>query len=77
MAPRHESPRTVRIVGTLLAIVWVCAGVAAVFVGTNAERWLLIPIGLAAIWYGVIWDCVSRQGHRLTFREALAPWRLR
>jgi hypothetical protein len=77
MPPRYESPRTVRIVGALLAMVWLCAGVAALFAGANAQRWLLILVGLVALWYGVIWVYVARQGRRLTTREALAPWRLR
>jgi len=77
MPPRHESPRTVRIVGALLAIVWVCAGVTALFAGATAQLWILIPIGLAALWYGVIWAYVARQGRRLTLRETLTPWRLR
>lgn len=77
MALRHESPHTVRIVSAALAIVWVFAGVAALFVGATVGRWLLIPIGLATLWYGVIWAYVARQGRRLTFREALTPWRLR
>lgn len=77
MPPHPESRRTVRIVGASLAVVWVGAGVAALFAGATAQRWLLIPIGLAALWYGVIWACVARHGRRLTFREALTLWRLR
>jgi hypothetical protein len=77
MPPRQESPRTVRIVGASLAIVWVSAGVAALLAGATGQIWILIPIGLAALWYGVIWAYVARQGRRLTLREALMPWRLR
>ncbi len=76
MALRYDSPRTIRIVGSLLAIVWLCAGIAAVVAGAIAQRWILIPIGLIALWYGFIWVRVARQGRRLTLREALTPWRL-
>ena len=77
MPPRYESPRTVRIVGVLLAMTWLCAGVAAAFAGAIAERWLLVLVGLVALWYGVIWVYVARQGRRLTLGETLTPWRLR
>ena len=74
MAPRYESPRTARVVGALLAIVWLCVGIAAVIGGVIAQRWILIPLGLAALWYGFIWVRVAHQGRRLTLREALTPW---
>jgi len=77
MPPRNESPRTVRIVGALLATVWLCAGVLALVVGATAQHWLLVVVGLMATWYGVIWFYVARQGRRLTLREALTPWRLK
>jgi hypothetical protein len=38
---RNESPRTVRIVGALLAMVWLCAGAAALIAGASARQWLL------------------------------------
>jgi len=63
--------------GVLLAMTWLSAGVAAVFAGAFAERWLLVLVGLVALWYGVIWVYVARQGRRLTLREALTPWRVR
>jgi hypothetical protein len=77
MSLRYESPRTVRIVGALLAMVWLCAGVIAIIAGATAQRWLLILVGLMAVWYGVVWAYVARHGRRLTTREALTPWRLR
>lgn len=76
MPPRHESPSTARIVGALLASVWMAAGIVAVFFGARAHRWLLVALGLAAIWYGLIWVGVARQGRRMTVRQALTPWRL-
>jgi predicted tellurium resistance membrane protein TerC len=77
MRPRNESPRNVRIVGALLATVWLCAGVLAIVFGVTAQHWLLVIVGLIAVWYGVIWLYVARQGRRLTVREALTPWRLK
>ena len=77
MPPHNESPRTVRIVGALLATVWLCAGVLAVVAGAAAKYWLVVGVGFMAAWYGIIWFYVSRQGRRLTLREALTPWRLK
>src|SRR5215510_11506863 len=77
MPALKESPRTARMMGALLAIVWLCAGVAALVVGATAQRWLLVLGGLVALWYGVIWVYVARWGRRLTLREALTPWRVK
>jgi hypothetical protein len=66
-----------RIVGALLAVVWLGAGVAGIMAGAAAQKWLLVLVGFVALWYGVIWVYVARRGRRLTIREALTPWRLR
>jgi len=75
MSARNQSPRTVRIMGSLLALVWCGAGVAAIAIAVNTSRWPLGAIGLAAVGYGVIWLQVARLGRPLTVREALMPWR--
>ena len=77
MVSRHQSPRTVRIVGGSLAVVWICAGLAALVIGVLTPHWLLIIVGLAALWYGALWVCVARRGRQLTAREALMPWRIK
>ncbi len=76
MSAHTESPRTVRIVSALLALVWIAAGFAAVVVAAKNSRWLPGIIGLAALWYGLLWMRVMRLGRRLTIREALMPWRV-
>jgi hypothetical protein len=73
---RHQSPRTVRIVGGLLALIWLCAGSAALVIGVLTAHWLLVVLGLAGLWYGVVWVYVARRGRQLTAREALMPWRI-
>ena len=75
MRSRSQSPRTVRIVSCLLALVWLSAGFAAIVAAVIASLWLLGILGLAALWYGLIWVRVMRQGRQLTSREALTPWR--
>ena len=74
---RRQSLGTVRIVGGLLAAVWIAAGVAGIVVAAlTAHGWLAL-VGIAAIWYGAVWARVVREGRLLSVREALAPWRLK
>jgi Flp pilus assembly protein TadB len=76
MNSRNQSTRTVRIVSTLLALVWLGAGLAAIVLALmNPSRWLLGVVGAAALCYGLLWMRVARLGRRLTLREALMPWR--
>lgn len=77
MLRRRQSPRRFRIVSASLAAVWLCAGVVALVAGVMERGWLLIVVGVAALWYGVIWVQVARRGRLLTSREALMPWRLK
>ena len=76
MGLRHQSPHTVRIVGALLATVWLGTGAAALVIGAVAQHWLLVFGGLGALWFGVVWVYVARQRRLLTTREALMPWRI-
>lgn len=74
--PRSESPRTVRLVSGLLAVLWLAAGFAAIVAGVTTSGWLLAGIGVLAACYGLLWVRVWRLGRRLTAREALMPWRI-
>jgi hypothetical protein len=76
MSARNESPRTVRIVSGVLALVWLGAGFAAIVVALSTSHWLLAFVGLAALWYGLLCVRVVRLGRRLTVRETLMPWRV-
>jgi uncharacterized membrane protein YgaE (UPF0421/DUF939 family) len=76
MSSRNQSPRTVRIVGGLLAAVWLGAGFAAVFLAVFTSHWWLVAAGLIAFWYGLVWVRVARQGRLLKGREALLSWRV-
>jgi hypothetical protein len=76
MRSRNQSPRTVRIVSALLALMWLGAGFAAIVGAVSSSRRLLGVIGVAALWYGLLWVRVVRLGRQLTIREALMPWRV-
>ena len=77
MGPRIQSPRTVRIVSAALALVWLGAGFAAIAIAVYTSRWLVALIGVAALWYGLLWVRVVGLRRQLTVREALMPWRIR
>jgi hypothetical protein len=76
MVSRNQSPRTVRIVSGLLALVWLGAGFAAIVTAVSTSRWLPGIIGVAALLYGLLWVRVMRLGRQLSVRDALMPWRL-
>jgi hypothetical protein len=76
MGSRTQSPRTVRIVSGVLALVWLGAAFAGIVVGVNTSRWLLVGIGVVAFCYGLLWVRVMQLGRQLTIREALTPWRI-
>ena len=75
-AIRKQSPRTIRLVSALLALVWLGAGVTAIVIAATTARWLPGVIGIGALWYGLLWLRVVRLGRQLTIREALTPWRI-
>jgi hypothetical protein len=75
MSARSQSPRTVRIVGGLLAAVWLGAGAAAIVLAVRTSRWLPGVVGVAAVCYGFLWVRVASLGRQLTVRDALMPWR--
>jgi len=66
-----------RIVALVLAAIWLAAGTLAGVLGVVRRRWLLIAVGIIAIWYGVLWIRVACKGRQLRWRETLWPWRER
>jgi len=66
-----------RVVALLLATIWLCAGVAGVVLGYIYSRWLLISIGVFALWYALLWSRVVARSQLLTWRELAVPWRRR
>jgi hypothetical protein len=77
MSASKQSPRTVRIISALLALVWLGAGLVAIAIAVNTSRWLPGVVGALALLYGLLWVRVMRLGRQLTLREALMPWRRR
>jgi uncharacterized membrane protein len=75
MRSRKQSPRILRIVSALLALVWLGAGFASIVLAVSSSHWLFGIVGVAALWYGFLWVRVVRLGRQLTIRETLMPWR--
>jgi hypothetical protein len=66
-----ELSRPNRLVAAALATVWLAAGLAGLGIGMAARRWVLIPVGLGAVWYGLLWVRVVQTGRQL---KSLWPW---
>jgi hypothetical protein len=54
-----------RAVAVLLAVVWLTAGTAALFIAVAQHRWWGIALGGLAVGYGTLWIRVARTGARL------------
>jgi hypothetical protein len=63
-----------RIVATLLAAIWLCAGIAMTVFGVRNGKWLLALLGPFGIWYGLAWVRVAHEGRLPGGRLRLNPW---
>lgn len=61
-APRKPLSRTGRIVGGVLAAIWIVVGVLAVVLGVAQRRPAAVLLGVAGIAYGAVWLGVARTG---------------
>jgi len=66
-----------RATALVLALVWMCAGIAGVVLGVLYGRWLLAASGAFAIGYAVLWLRVVARSRLLSWRDIGAPWRSR
>ncbi len=66
-----------RAVALLLAVIWLAAGLTAIFLGIENRRWALCAAALFALFYGVLWARVAARERLLTWRDVVAPWRAR
>ena len=76
MRSRKHPERTFRIVAAVLAMIWLAGGCISLVAAAMQQRWLFAVAAFVALWYGIVWCYVYREGRRLTFRESLTPWRL-
>jgi hypothetical protein len=73
-ATRHLS-KLERALAAFLALVWIVAGLAALYVAVLRSRWALSLCALIAIGYGLVWTRVAVLSHLLTWPRLLKPWR--
>ena len=66
-----------RLVALVLALIWLVAGALVLVLGVVKRQWLLPVLGGFALWYGLVWLWVVRQGRQISWRQALWPWRSR
>jgi hypothetical protein len=64
-----------RIVAGVLAAIWIGGGVFGLAFALAQRRALAFLCGIAAIWYGLIWIRVAREGRLLGWSRGLLPWR--
>jgi hypothetical protein len=66
-----------RAVAAILALVWACAGIAALVAAYASGRWVLALAALVALWYATAWARVVARARLLTWNEIATPWRAR
>jgi hypothetical protein len=67
--------RLSRLTALLLALVWLGAGLVATALGFLRGNWLLLPVGLFSVVYGVLWLRVVARSRLLSWHEFVVPWR--
>src|SRR5438046_3155241 len=48
---RRELSGVNRMVALVLAVIWLCAGIGAIVFGFMQARWLIVVLGVLALWY--------------------------
>jgi len=74
VAVRRNVGGVSRAAARALALVWVCAGIAAIAIGFAYGEVLLTELGLFAVFYAVLWVRVMARSRVLTWRGLIAPW---
>jgi hypothetical protein len=62
-------------IALILALIWLCGGVAGLMLGFIHRRWLLVSISPFALLYSGAWIGVAIRGQLLTWKKVVAPWR--
>jgi len=75
MQGRRKLSRLSRLTALLLALVWLGAGLVAMAAAFSRGDWLLLPVGLFAVVYAVLWLRVVARSRLLSWHEFAAPWR--
>ena len=71
---RRELASVNRMIALGLAVIWLCAGIGAIVLGFMQVRWLVVVLGLFALWYALLWLRVVSRRRLLTWAELVVPW---
>jgi hypothetical protein len=63
-----------RFVAAMVAVIFICAGVAMIVLGLQDEKWIVAILGPFAAWYGLAWLRVAYEGRLPGGRLRLNPW---
>src|SRR5512139_2992148 len=63
-----------RILATMIAAIFICAGLAMMILGVRNGTWLLVLLGPFSISYGIAWVWVAHDGRLPGGRLRLNPW---
>ena len=63
-----------RIIATMIAAIFICAGLAMMILGARNGKWLLVLLGPFSISYGIAWVWVAHDGRLPGGRLRLNPW---
>ena len=66
-----------RFIALLLAIVWLCAGIAGMFLAFVHGHLLLAFLALFALVYAMLWLRVFARARLVRLSELALPWRIR
>jgi len=66
-----------RFIALLLAIVWLCAGIAGMFLAFVHGHFLLAFLALFALVYAMLWLRVFARARLVRLSELALPWRIR
>jgi len=57
--------RANRITAIVIAVIWICGGVAGLWIYISDNKIILLVISLLAIGYGILWIKVVKRGKKL------------
>ena len=64
-----------RIIATMIAAIFICAGLAMIILGVRNGKWLFVLLGPFSVSYGIAWVWVAHEGRLPGGRLRLIPWK--
>jgi hypothetical protein len=64
-----------RALAVILALIWICGGLVALYATLIHSQWSLSLCALIAVAYGLAWTRVAVLSRLLTWPKLFTPWR--